>query len=610
MAFATRTGTGSAAQNTLVTTADFDLTVPLSGKKEIKVPDLLSASSGSVFTVAKLKTTNTSAENRSKLQEAVTNCPTGGRVIIPAGSFSINDEITLKSSITIEGSGPLTVIEQTVEGKRAFIGTSLTNVTIKDLTLKGPSSTAAFTTGDTFLDITGVNASRSSNITIDNVTVYRAHSGIGVTQADHVKIQNCHVYSFLLFGILASKSASFDISDNLIHNSVQTGAENAYGIMATGDVASGASAQKRCKITGNLIYSIASWDGIMTHECSDLLVSDNIIEDVRTGIDCSTSVGPIDNLIISNNNILLTTTNTWGGTGAIHAGVLVISDVNAGAITDNVVVQGNIIRGPNKMSGYTATGNFYSAIIIEGVRGVNVSNNVIEDIGNVVSGFNGISFFRCPSDIVATGNVMKGTATGYGVRLQNAAAGTTLRVNVSDNIWVPTGEVIGVAFSTGTFTDVVCKGNISPVKRLQWSDILGSTVVNLVDGHGTFVPDIRFGAGNTGITYTRRSGHYKVEGNKVWIHIEAKLSNKGSSTGQLRIYGLPFVAKSDIGYQGLNVFMDNATYSHITAAVQGTLDIVQFYFINSGTLADFTDVNVTNTTLICVTGFYMLGNTT
>jgi prefoldin subunit 5 len=61
---------------------------------------------------------------------------------------------------------------------------------------------------------------------------------------------------------------------------------------------------------------------------------------------------------------------------------------------------------------------------------------------------------------------------------------------------------------------------------------------------GTFTPSISFSGDDVGITYTARGGKYIKVGDMVTVWIYIYLGNKGSSTGQVRIHGLPFATGS------------------------------------------------------------------
>lgn len=66
---------------------------------------------------------------------------------------------------------------------------------------------------------------------------------------------------------------------------------------------------------------------------------------------------------------------------------------------------------------------------------------------------------------------------------------------------------------------------------------------------GTFTPGVAFGGGATGITYTTQVGRYTRMGNIVTATLYIKLSNKGSSTGNITLTGLPFTTKNTTNYE-------------------------------------------------------------
>lgn len=104
MGFATRTATGQAAPHTVVTTANFNWTVPLSGKREISITDLLSSSLGGSVSIAKVLTTNTPAANTTILQALIDAKKTaGGVIVIPTGSYACN-------RLVIDGCTDLTIV--------------------------------------------------------------------------------------------------------------------------------------------------------------------------------------------------------------------------------------------------------------------------------------------------------------------------------------------------------------------------------------------------------------------------------------------------------------------------------------------------------------------
>ena len=77
-----------------------------------------------------------------------------------------------------------------------------------------------------------------------------------------------------------------------------------------------------------------------------------------------------------------------------------------------------------------------------------------------------------------------------------------------------------------------------------------STDANTLDDYeeGTFNAGIAFGGGTTGITYATQAGAYVKTGRMVWCSLCIQTLNKGSSTGNLTITGLPFTSSAVNNY--------------------------------------------------------------
>jgi len=63
---------------------------------------------------------------------------------------------------------------------------------------------------------------------------------------------------------------------------------------------------------------------------------------------------------------------------------------------------------------------------------------------------------------------------------------------------------------------------------------------------GTWTPVAAFGGASVGLTYASRSASYTLIGNRVLFTLYVNVSNKGSSTGQFQLSGLPFTSKSSV----------------------------------------------------------------
>ena len=69
---------------------------------------------------------------------------------------------------------------------------------------------------------------------------------------------------------------------------------------------------------------------------------------------------------------------------------------------------------------------------------------------------------------------------------------------------------------------------------------------------GSWTPSITLGGGSTGMTYSRQEGHYTKIGRQVFAQFRITLTAKGSSTGQLRINGLPFTSANVFTSTGID----------------------------------------------------------
>ena len=92
-------------------------------------------------------------------------------------------------------------------------------------------------------------------------------------------------------------------------------------------------------------------------------------------------------------------------------------------------------------------------------------------------------------------------------------------------------------------------GNLAFVsgKGIDFSATAGTGTSELLDDYeeGTWTPGISFGAGTTGIAYSVQVGKYTKVGDMVTASCSVTLSAKGSSTGVVKLTGLPFTASSD-----------------------------------------------------------------
>ena len=94
-------------------------------------------------------------------------------------------------------------------------------------------------------------------------------------------------------------------------------------------------------------------------------------------------------------------------------------------------------------------------------------------------------------------------------------------------------NTIDLGQSSKRFKDLYLGGNLY---------IGGTGSANAFDDYeeGTWTPTIDFGGGTTGISIAYQQGAYTKVGRHVFAHGYIDLTNKGSSSGQIRFGGLPF----------------------------------------------------------------------
>jgi hypothetical protein len=128
---------------------------------------------------------------------------------------------------------------------------------------------------------------------------------------------------------------------------------------------------------------------------------------------------------------------------------------------------------------------------------------------------------------------------------------------------------------------------------------VASTDPNTLDDYeeGTWTPDLQFGGAKVGMTYSVQSGTYTKIGKLVYIIGLIALSNKGSSTGDAIVQGLPFNAPTTGGAPngggGLSYWANFVTTKPETFATGGAS--ISLYSTGT-TIVSATNANFANNT--------------
>jgi hypothetical protein len=134
------------------------------------------------------------------------------------------------------------------------------------------------------------------------------------------------------------------------------------------------------------------------------------------------------------------------------------------------------------------------------------------------------------------------------------------------------------------------------------------TIPNAVNPATPFTPGLTFGGAAVGMTFAGRSGYYIKSGSLVWFKLEIQLTAKGSSTGLAVVTGMPFTADTlgslhcavAVGYaDGLS-----SVSGGISAIVAQGATTIAVYQTATGTTAQLTNANFTNTSRLIISGLY------
>jgi hypothetical protein len=459
-------------------------------------------------------------------------------VLVRHGTYRITRELIIPSGVSIVGSGkPL--LRQETPGQRLLVGTNVVDVLISGLRCQGPSPSAQFESPFALIDIRATPSSYARNIRILDCEVFSAHSCISATYVDGLWIQRNDVHNFLLYGVLASASTNFHIDDNNIHSSVLNAPGNSYGISATGQ-STRRKPQRHCSISNNHISDIPAWDGIMTHDTTDLLITGNTITNVRTGIDVSgfASRLPISNVIISSNYIRLTSMDCWNGQPALATGIIVSG--GEGQFISGLVVAQNIIESAAQIKGARPAGNVYGAIQLDKIADAVINSNIIKDAGNEIS-LAGIGVYRPGDNVTISGNIIDGSIVTTAIDIRHENAGSRcLNLVIGGNTARTTSALRAhTALHRGRFGLKFYANTLSPAGSLLVLE--ENARIDESGQSGTFAPRLYIGGHEGGVLYERRLGRYTHVDNTVWIHAFVAVNILTSSPGMLTLDGLPFV---------------------------------------------------------------------
>lgn len=207
-----------------------------------------------------------------------------------------------------------------------------------------------------------------------------------------------------------------------------------------------------------------------------------------------------------------------------------------------------------------------------------------------------------------TATVLHGNAAG-----QPSFGAIALATEVSGVLPVANGGT-GVAASTGTVAVVLSTSPtlVTPTLGIASATSLsfGGGVLSSYVARTAFTPTITFGGASVGITYTTQQGYYVRIGDVVTFTTYIVLSSKGSSTGAMRVAGLP-VASSGAAdnFAAMGILLNNFGAS---VATQGMCYItpgstlVDLQRFAAGAAVAIVDTDAAATSTVLVSGSYLV----
>jgi len=201
---------------------------------------------------------------------------------------------------------------------------------------------------------------------------------------------------------------------------------------------------------------------------------------------------------------------------------------------------------------------------------IGTSNLVINEIGAV---FN----VRIEGDTDANLFYTDATNSRVGVGTVSPAEKLDVvgNIKLSGNVVIANGQGIDFSATSGTGT----------------SELLADYE------EGTWTPAFSFGGGTTGITYSVQAGYYTKVGNIVTVTGQVEVSNKGSSTGNALITGLPFTVVNNAGALSAGAIrFANITYTGMATimANQNTTTVALEQTDVLGNRSSLTNTNFSN----------------
>lgn len=176
---------------------------------------------------------------------------------------------------------------------------------------------------------------------------------------------------------------------------------------------------------------------------------------------------------------------------------------------------------------------------------------------------------------------------------QNSTLTATCNNKIFDNFTVVGSSSNLMQTQVTLSINAICNINVDAYNEFVPGAFTGKGLLNNTGFVGakrfTYSPSLKFGGGDTGMTYTLRSADYYVQGGFCTVIGRITLSAKGSSTGTANIE-LPFYSREDTGNNPVGLIIGQAGMVSLTGP------IVAFVTASAGNILQPVQQGATGTT--------------
>ena len=290
------------------------------------------------------------------------------------------------------------------------------------------------------------------------------------------------------------------------------------------------------------------------------------------------------------------------------------SEVYLNASKDNEIITGLIVDG-GYLDANSQTAGSENAILVSAITGTAATINTVKfsDLfianatGDLVKIVGAVSDFQLND--CTTANCIGSGVVSTGVGSEVIINGGSIKNTGNDSA----SAVVNVSDATiFSHSNVIFKDNFAGVTTSNISNYTASNangtgvyVEDVFRRQGTWIPQLRFGNGTTGIIYGTQKGYYQRIGKFIYFTMEINLTSKGTDTGSATISGFPLESAVALGSTfsvSVNAMDSALGGQYIAARMLDAATQISILDLFAGVASPLLDTDFGNTSLIIMSG--------